>query len=292
MIEIYLLEQLTAVKQFGTLLAASEHLHISQPALSRSMKKLEAELDTVLFDRSVNHMTLNSAGQLTCTCAEQVLHSEEMLVETVQNYDRSLHTVTIGSCTPGPLMEYPALLQQCFSSMTIAAEQKEEKELINDLNSHHCQLIILPHAIEKKGYVCRQCGSEHLYASVIPAHPMAAYQKQGITFHDMNGETFLMNSNVGIWENIVRNAMPDSKLILQDGIEELSEIVNASSIPSFCTDLTLRVRGDSYRSSRISVPFNDPEAAQTYYAVCLTSDENRLKPWFRLMSVHSSAAVK
>lgn len=39
MIEIYLLEQLKAFHDCGTLSAASEQLHLSQPALSRSMKK-------------------------------------------------------------------------------------------------------------------------------------------------------------------------------------------------------------------------------------------------------------
>ena len=40
MIENYLLEQFVAVARYGTLLKASEELHISQPSLSRSMKKL------------------------------------------------------------------------------------------------------------------------------------------------------------------------------------------------------------------------------------------------------------
>ena len=40
MIEIYLLEQLAAVAEHGTLLKAAEALYLSQPALSRSMKKV------------------------------------------------------------------------------------------------------------------------------------------------------------------------------------------------------------------------------------------------------------
>ena len=44
MIEIYLLEQLAAVAEHGTLIKAAEALYLSQPALSRSMKKLETQL--------------------------------------------------------------------------------------------------------------------------------------------------------------------------------------------------------------------------------------------------------
>ena len=49
MIEIHLLEQLVTFAQCGTLSAASEKLHTSQPALTRSMKKLEADLNVKII---------------------------------------------------------------------------------------------------------------------------------------------------------------------------------------------------------------------------------------------------
>lgn len=50
MIEIHLFEQLVAFASCGTLSAAADQLHISQPALSRSMQRLEDELG-IAFDR-------------------------------------------------------------------------------------------------------------------------------------------------------------------------------------------------------------------------------------------------
>ena len=44
MIELSQLENLLAVEKYGTLSAAAEHIHLSQPDLSRSMQKLEDEL--------------------------------------------------------------------------------------------------------------------------------------------------------------------------------------------------------------------------------------------------------
>ena len=52
MMELYLLEQLIAFSRQGTLSGAAEKLHISQPALSQSMKKLEESLGVSLFERS------------------------------------------------------------------------------------------------------------------------------------------------------------------------------------------------------------------------------------------------
>ena len=52
--EIYQLEQLLAFAEYGTLSGAAERLHLSQPALSRSMQRLETELQVPLFDRQKN----------------------------------------------------------------------------------------------------------------------------------------------------------------------------------------------------------------------------------------------
>lgn len=41
---------------------AAERLHVSQPALSRMVKQLEAELGTELLDRSTHHVGLTAAG--------------------------------------------------------------------------------------------------------------------------------------------------------------------------------------------------------------------------------------
>ena len=51
MIELQLLEQRVAFERHGTLSAASEALHLSQPAMSRAMQKLEALLGVPIFER-------------------------------------------------------------------------------------------------------------------------------------------------------------------------------------------------------------------------------------------------
>ena len=47
MLELYQLVQLLAIAECGTISKAAEQLHLSQPALSRSMQKLEEELQVL-----------------------------------------------------------------------------------------------------------------------------------------------------------------------------------------------------------------------------------------------------
>ena len=49
MFELYQLQQLIIVAECGTLSGAAEQLHLSQPSLSRSMQRLENEIQVPLF---------------------------------------------------------------------------------------------------------------------------------------------------------------------------------------------------------------------------------------------------
>ena len=54
--ELEQLRQLVEIERLGTISAAAEKLHLTQPSLSRSMKRLETDLGQELFDRTRNHV--------------------------------------------------------------------------------------------------------------------------------------------------------------------------------------------------------------------------------------------
>ncbi|MFR8313683.1 MAG: LysR family transcriptional regulator [Ruminococcus sp.] len=52
------------VSRTGNISTAAKELYISQPAISRAIKKLESNLDTTLFKRSSRGVTLTPDGQI------------------------------------------------------------------------------------------------------------------------------------------------------------------------------------------------------------------------------------
>ena len=62
--EWHQLEYFKVVAQMQHVTHAAEELSISQPALSRSIAKLEEELGFPLFDRSGKGIVLNRYGQI------------------------------------------------------------------------------------------------------------------------------------------------------------------------------------------------------------------------------------
>ena len=147
MFEIYQLEQLLAFAECGTLSGAAEHLHLSQPALSRSMQRLEAELQVPLFDRQKNKIEFNENGRMAAEYARQVMERCQDMISRVQAFDRSQHTILVGACAPAPLWEIPPLLSDLYPDMTISSEMRENDVLLqglrdNVLNTIYCVFCV------------------------------------------------------------------------------------------------------------------------------------------------------
>lgn len=75
--ELEQLRQLAAIQKCGTISAAAEECHLTQPSLSRSMRRLETERGAELFTRTRNRVELNEAGRTACEYARGVLAVEQ-----------------------------------------------------------------------------------------------------------------------------------------------------------------------------------------------------------------------
>ena len=278
-IDTYLLEQLTAVHECGTLSAASEKLHLTQPTLTRSMQKLEDIMGVRLFERTKNRVRLNENGRLAAECARQILAQEQDMISRVQALDRSARMLAVGMISPGPILELTPLLSSLYPDMTLATELRTEEALLQGLDRGIYQMIVLNRRLEDDGLACRPCGSERLHFSVPPEHRIAGME--ACSFRDMDGESFLMASEVGYWERIVREAMPGARFLRQEGMEALQALIRASSLPSFATDVTLRLYGRN--SGRVYVPISDDAAVERFYCYCKGESEARFRAWFRAL---------
>lgn len=172
MIELFQLEQFTAVARCGTLSKAAEELHISQPVLSRTMQKLEEELKVQLFDRQKNKLTFNQNGEMAVQCAEKVLDEARRMVEQVRAFDRSQRTIAMGACAPVPLDGLFPILSRCCPDMTITSEMRDNPVLLDGLREGTYTLVVLIEDPLDDGLYCQRYGEEQLYLS-LPPRPSA-----------------------------------------------------------------------------------------------------------------------
>jgi LysR family transcriptional regulator, regulator of abg operon len=80
------LRNLVAVAERGSLRAASRHLNLAQPVLTRSIRDLEQELGTPLFERKARGMTLTPMGHVFLPRAQAILAEIRRAQEEVQQH--------------------------------------------------------------------------------------------------------------------------------------------------------------------------------------------------------------
>ena len=95
------LEYLAAVTQHGSLRRASESLHISQPALSEAVGKLERELGVPLLDRRRSGAQISRQGQQLLPYMTQVLEAVDRLRQAAGDQTLVSRSLRIGTVNAG-----------------------------------------------------------------------------------------------------------------------------------------------------------------------------------------------
>ncbi len=276
MIELYELRQFAAFANAGTLSEAAEILHLSQPALSRNMKKLEYDLGITLFIRKKNRLELNENGEYVLALTQKLLEDADSLTVKAREFDRRNRTIVLGVCAPAPVWRLAPLISNLYPHMTLQTEMDECRRLLTGLESNIYQLIAVNEKPEGKQYYCKECGRESLMFALPKGHRYA--RRKSLSFAEMNGENILLMSDIGFWNFVQTKKMPDSRFLTQSDRFDFNELVQASSLASFTSDLAEKYI--EVAPGRINVPISDEEATVTYYLVCKLENKKEFMPLF------------
>jgi DNA-binding transcriptional LysR family regulator len=96
-VRIEQLEYLAQVARLGSFRRAAEELHISQPALSESVRTLERELGVDLLERGRHGATVSDTGRELLPHILTVLDSVDLLRQAAGEQHRSIRVIRIGT---------------------------------------------------------------------------------------------------------------------------------------------------------------------------------------------------
>lgn len=95
------LEYIAAVVQHGSLRRASEALHLSQPALSEAVAKLERELGVTLLERRRSGARISPEGRELLGNMTDVLEAADRLRTAAGDRSRSARAIRVGTVNTG-----------------------------------------------------------------------------------------------------------------------------------------------------------------------------------------------
>ncbi len=189
------LEYIAAVTRFGSLRRASEQLHVSQPALSEAISKLERELGVTLLDRRRSGARISAAGREILQPIVDVLESVGRLRAAAGDQLASRRQLRIGTVNAGTAsLVLPAVrafqTQHPGSTVEIRNLQQDDIEISLAEGALDLGLINLLDGDD----VPPELDFTNLLSgrpvAVIPAaHPLA--QAAEVTVDDLRGERFV-----------------------------------------------------------------------------------------------------
>ena len=273
--ELEQMRQLDAIARRGTISAAAEELHLSQPALSRSIKRLERELGQELFDRTHNSATLNDAGRLAVDHARNLLRDERMMLDAFADLARRQRTLLVGTVAPAPVWHLTALTVERFPGTLLNPVTLPEDEVERRLMNHSVDLAITLRPMILPTMHSTQIMCEDLYAFLPQSHHLA--ERDTVSFADLDGESFLVLSEVGFWMNMLRRNMPHANIVEQADRSVFEQLVRTTELISFVTNITQATRDIP---NRVAVPIANVDAHATFYLSTLTDAPQRVQDIF------------
>ncbi|MDO4850862.1 MAG: LysR family transcriptional regulator [Actinomycetota bacterium] len=285
MVETFLLEAIDAFARRGTLTAAAEELHLTQPTLTRSMRKLEAEVGVPLFEREARSIRLNECGELVAERSAKILEAQREMVGAARALDRSRRGVAVAFSDAGPMVELAPMVARMGGVAVTTEVVHDEAEVEAGFAAGRWQVAVLPRALEGDGLESKLVCTERLtYGFATPDHPT---DTQGVRFADIDGKPLLVLADIGMWRGIIERMLPNSRLIDEAGVDRLSAVAEHTELAVLGTDIGDRHNVGSARSlfGRTSVPFLDDEAEVAFFATCRERDLSRNPSLARLWAM-------
>ena len=278
MINIDFLEYLIVYAESENLSKASRTLHISQSALSRAMQKVEDYVGVPIFTRTKNKLSLNETGKELIKNAYLVIEAERLMKERTITFHNKSTNISIGAVAPGPMIKYGNLLYSTFPNKNIVSKIEDKNTLIEKLKNGIYDCIFTDCEVKDDDLISQFAYIENLYITIPKAHFLAGL-KRGVTFSEIDGQSFLVSNNLGIWDEIIAKNLPKSKFFPQ-AMDNLYEIINASTIPNFSSNITIPLRTEL---ERISLPILDRDATVNFYISYKKEDKNKLKKLIKMI---------
>lgn len=171
------------VERQSSLTAAAEVLHVTQSALSHSMKKLEQQLGTDIWLREGRSLRLTQAGQYLLAVAGRVLPQLDLAEQRLRQFAQGERgTLRIGmECHPCYqwLLKVVSPYLAAWPDVDVDVKQKFQFGGIGALLGYEIDLLVTPDPLFKPGLVFEPVFDYEQVLVVARGHPLtgAAYAR-------------------------------------------------------------------------------------------------------------------
>lgn len=181
------LEYLVAVATHLHFGRAAEASHVSQPALSVQIRKIEDMLGVRVFERTNRRVAITDRGQLVVNQAQVVLEEAQKIAAVAEEYASGVEPrgrLRIGSIvTLGPyyVPHFLAPLRKAFPKLQPVLREGLTEDLLAELRSGELDLVLAARSFDESGLRVFVLFGEPFVLAVPHDHPLAKKKRLSVT---------------------------------------------------------------------------------------------------------------
>ncbi|MDQ6685344.1 MAG: hydrogen peroxide-inducible genes activator [Pseudomonadota bacterium] len=205
-------------KHFGR---AAEACSVSQPTLSVSIKKLEEELDVLLFERGTGEVGVTALGEEIVRQAQAVLEAAAAIKETARRrQDPLAGPLSLGVIyTIGPYL-LPELVRRVIErvpQMPLILQENFTAKLLELLRNGELDCAIMAEPFPDTGLAIAPLYDEPFVVAVPKSHPLA--KRKSISADELKQEKLLLLGTGHCFRDHVLEVCPEYAQLSAAGVE-------------------------------------------------------------------------
>ena len=214
--------------------------------------------------------------------AQKILSLNREVIAKISNFYQSKEVISVAFSIPGPRILLHYLEPQLTTNIQIE-DSLQHGSLATLLTQREYTLILSNQELFTDEIESR-------FISVNLNQFMYQASQSSLTFSDLNGLSFLVLSDIGIWKKIVQENIQDTKFLYQQQEETFSEISKYSDFPYFSTNISKLNpqfdQRDATDNNRVTIPIQDRVAQMEIYANYLKSQKKTVTPLLEIIGTN------
>lgn len=187
------LRAFVAVAKLGSFRAAAEELHISQPALSRRIEKLEDALGVRLFHRTTRKVDMTTVGREFSHRANELLNSLEQSLMGIRDVAAHVSGEVTIACIPSAVRYFlPSFLRiyhERYPQIMVRIIDQGANEVLTTLLRNEADFGLNYIGTQEPDLEFEPILKEPFVVACRPEHPLA--RKKKVTWSDLTSHEYM-----------------------------------------------------------------------------------------------------
>jgi DNA-binding transcriptional LysR family regulator len=219
------LRAFVTLAQEGSFTRAAAKLHLTQSAISHSMKTLQEELGCALLYKSGRRILLTAHGKALFSGGEKLLHEADQVLGTLRNLDRvDRGRLRLGCSAAGSQFILPPVLREfrdCFPKYDVAVQAGDTPHVLELLEKNQIDLALGIRPADTDLFECRPIFSDELSFLASPSHPWAKSGK--VLRKELGTQTYILYHRASLTFRLIE------QFFLRQGIQ-LGSVIELGSV--------------------------------------------------------------